>query len=159
MRRLIATEAEIVLAAGSSDRDHWHEADGKLEMVALQGGRSAQYRSPHPSGRVEIAQIGMKTIEERAAHEFAGMAYFSKQGARILRKVYHDCLVTVDGPFHEADSFAHASMTDLLQEVVDRGFAVHGLEVQRARVEIPKQQEVFQIAAADSDGGFGNGRR
>ena len=155
MRRLIATEAEIVLAAGSSDRDHWHEADGKLEMVALQGGRSAQYRSPHPSGRVEIAQIGMKTIEERAAHEFAGMAYFSKQGARILRKVYHDCLATVDGPFHEADSFAQAGVTDLLQEVIDRGFAVHGLEVFQGWMEIHKKEDV-EIATAELSGeGFG----
>ena len=80
------------------------------------------------------------------------MGYFSEEGALILRKVYHDCLATVDGPFHEADSFAHAADTDLLQEIIDRGFAVYGLEVFQGWMEIHKKEDV-EIAAVELSGG------
>lgn len=155
LRRLIVSEADIVLVVDSSYRYHRHEVDKKLDLVISQGKRSTHYRSLHPMKRAKITQIGKNINVERADYEFIGMAYFSEEGARILRKVYHDCLATVDGPFHEADSFDRAGVTDLLQEVIDRGFAVHGLEVFQGWMEIHKNEDV-EIAAVELSGeGFG----
>jgi len=156
LRRLIATEADIMLAVDNSYRYHRHEVDKKLDLVVSRGKRSTHYRSLHPMKRTEITQIGKSINVEKADYEFTGMAYFSEEGARILRKVYHDCLASVDGSFHEADSFAHAGVTDLLQEVIDRGFAVQGLEVYQGWMEIHKKEDV-QIAAAELSGDWFGG--
>lgn len=155
LRRIIAMEADIVLAVDNSYRYHRHEVDKKLDLVVSRGKRAARYRSLHPMRRTEIAQIGKNINVEEADYEFTGIAYFSEEGARTLRKVYHDCLAAVDGPFHEADSFAHAGVTDLLQEVIDRGFTVHGLEVYQGWIEIHRKEDV-EIASAELSGdGFG----
>jgi phosphoenolpyruvate phosphomutase len=151
LRHLIAAEADIVLVVDNSYRYHRHEVDKKLDLVVSRGRRARHYRSLHPIKQIEIMQIGKNINLEKADYEFTGLAYFSEEGARILRKVYHDCLATVNGSFREADSFARAGVTDLLQEVIDRGFAVHGLEVFQGWMEIHKKEDV-DIAAAELSG-------
>jgi phosphoenolpyruvate mutase len=154
LRRLIATEADIVLAVDNSYRYHRHKVDKMLDLVVSRGKRSTHHRSLHPVKRTEITQIGKNINVGKADYEFTGIAYFSQEGARILRKVYHDCLATVDGPLHEADSFARAGVTDLLQEVIDRGFTVQGLEIYQGWMEIHKGEDVEIAAAELSDDGF-----
>lgn len=151
LRRLIATEADIALVVDNSYRYHRHEVDKKLDLVVSRGRRARHYRSLYPMKQTEVVQIGKNINLETADYEFTGIAYFSEEGARILRKVYHDCLRTVDGSFHEADSFAQAGVTDLFQEVIDRGFTVHGLEVFQGWMEIHKKEDV-KIAAAELAG-------
>jgi phosphoenolpyruvate phosphomutase len=151
LRRLIVTEADVVLAVDNTYRYHEHEVDKKLDLVISHGRRSAHYRRLHPARLTRITRIGKNIDVETADYEFVGLAYFSEEGARILRKVYHDCLVTVDGPFHEAESFALAGVTDLLQEVIDRGFVVHGMEFYHGWMEIHKREDV-EIAAVELDG-------
>ena len=155
LRRLIATEADIVLVVDNSYRYHRHEVDKKLDLVVSHGKRSTHYRSLHPMKRTRITRIGKNIGVGRADYEFIGMAYFSEEGARILRKVYHDCLTTVDGPFHESDSFAYAGVTDLLQEVIDRGFTVQGMEVYQGWMEIHKKEDVGIAAAELTRDGLG----
>jgi phosphoenolpyruvate phosphomutase len=66
-----------------------------------------------------------------------GIAFFSAWGAEILKQVYHDSRQKYkDRRFQEAGSFEKASFTDLLQEVIDRGFTVHALEISQGWVEI-----------------------
>jgi phosphoenolpyruvate phosphomutase len=155
LRRLIATEADIVLVVDNSYRYHRHEVDKRLDLVVSRGRRARHYRSLRPMKQTEITQVGKNINVGKADYEFTGLAYFSEEGARILRKVYHDCLATVDGPFHEAGSFAYAGVTDLLQEVIDRGFTVQGMEVYQGWIEIHKEEDV-EIAAAELSGeGFG----
>ena len=56
--------------------------------------------------------------------------YFPEEGARMLRKVYQDCYKAAEeGRFHEAEFLDRAGVTNLIQEVIDRGFTVHGLEI------------------------------
>ncbi|MDY7076362.1 MAG: isocitrate lyase/phosphoenolpyruvate mutase family protein [Chloroflexota bacterium] len=155
LRRLVATEADIVLAVDNSYRYHRHEVDKRLDLVVSHGKHARHYRSLHPMKRTAITQVGKNINVEKADYEFTGIAYFSEEGARILRKVYHDCLATVDGPFHEADSLAQAGVTDLLQEVIDRGFAVHGLEIFQGWIEVHKKEDVDIAAAELSSDEFG----
>jgi phosphoenolpyruvate phosphomutase len=151
LRRLIVAEADVVLAVDNTYRYHKHEVDKKLDLVISRGRRSAHYRRLHPARLTKITRIGKNIDVETADYEFIGLAYFSEEGARILRKVYHDCLATVDGPFHEAESFALAGVTDLLQEVIDRGFVVHGMEFYHGWMEIHKREDI-EIAAVELAG-------
>lgn len=148
LRRLINTRADIALLVDNSYRYHRHEVDKRLDLVVSRAGRASGYRSLHPMKETEVTRIGKGISLETADYEFAGLAYFSEQGAEIVRKVYHDCLRTVEGPFHEAPSFQQAGVTDLLQEVVDRGFSVHAVEVFQGWMEIHREGDV-QIAEAE----------
>ena len=143
LRKLFDSTGDIVLLVDSSYRYHKHEIDKKLDLVISKQQRTSHYyRSLRPMGLVEITHIGKKIDIEVANYEFIGAAYFSEQGARILRKVYQDCQETVHGRFHEAESFDLAADTDLLQEVIDRGFTVHGLEIYQGWMEIHNREDV-----------------
>ena len=70
------------------------------------------------------------------------MAYFSEEGAGILKKVYHDCCQDNVLPFHEAKNFGQATETDLLQEIIERGFKVTGMEVYQGWMEIHNYSDI-----------------
>jgi phosphoenolpyruvate mutase len=150
LRQLLAAESDIVLAVDGSYQYHKHKVDKSLDLVVSRGKRSAHYRSLNPR-RIEITAIGKSISLEKADYEFTGLAFFSAEGAGILRKVYYDCLSTVEGPFHEAKSFDQAGVTDLLQEIVDRGFLVQGTEVYGGWMEIHRREDI-DIAAAELAG-------
>lgn len=142
LRRLIECDEDIVLLVDNSYRYHKHEIDKKLDLVISKKKRSSYYRSLQPMRLTEITRIGKKIDIDIADYEFIGLAYFSEEGAEILRKVYQDCQETVEGQFHEAESFAQAGVTDLLQEVIDRGFTVHGVEVYKGWMEIHNREDI-----------------
>ncbi len=143
LTRLLQAGKDIVLLVDSSYRYHKHEVDKKLDLVAgSEPGRPPARRRLHPGGIRELAAIGKEVDPSRADYEFVGIAYFSPEGARILRQVYRDCSRIVDGFFHEAPSFAMAGVTDLLQEIMDRGFTVHGLEVFKGWIEIHSPEDI-----------------
>ena len=65
-----------------------------------------------------------------------------------MRKIYHDCIKNAKGEFHEAESIDKAGITDLLQEIIDRGFTIHGLEIFKGWMEIHNRQDI-KIAAEE----------
>tara|TARA_B100001964_G_scaffold240658_1_gene310969 strand:+ start:1855 stop:3549 length:1695 start_codon:yes stop_codon:yes gene_type:complete len=143
LRWLIDTENDIVLAVDNSYRYHRHEIDKNLDLVITREGRTGHHRSLRPvKKKVEITQMGKNVIMEKADYEFTGLAYFSEEGARIVHQVYRDCLENVHGSFHEADSFAQATISDFLQEIINRGFSVHGLEVYKGWMEVHNQVDI-----------------
>src|SRR5262249_53567163 len=87
----------------------------------------------------EVAKVG-RSIEggPKAAHgEFIGMAMFTQKGARTLTDVFHQLQETKQkGSFHEAESLRGASVTDLLQELIDRGNDVQAIDVYKGWLEI-----------------------
>lgn len=146
LNNLMATKADILICIDKSYRYHRHEVEKKLDLVVGKRHQSAYHRSLGYRREVEIGEIGKLIQLERAQYEFIGLAYFSEEGARIFRKVYHDCLRTPNGCFHESDSFYQAGITDLLQEVIDRGFSVHGMEVYQGWMEIHNLDDVTLAA-------------
>ena len=135
-RTLIASEGDIVLLVDNSYRYHRHEIDKRLDLVISRKKRSSYYRTLQPSTMTEVTRIGKKIDKNKADFEFFGIAYFSEKGAETIRKVYKDCLENAKGPFHEADSFDMASVTDLIQEAIDREFTVNALEVYKGWIDI-----------------------
>ena len=91
---------------------------------------------------IEVRQIGRKIAKELADHEFIGIAYFSQAVAEMLTRIYDDCELSVKGRFHEAENFSRADVTDFIQEVIDRGLTVNGLEVFKGWMEIHAPEDV-----------------
>ncbi len=83
-----------------------------------------------------VAKVGRTITPSQANGEFVGMAMFTAKGARTLTDCYQQLSETQKGNFHEADSLRHASFTDLVQELIDRGSEVRAIDVYKGWLEI-----------------------
>ena len=64
------------------------------------------------------------------------MAYFSNKGVEILKTIFEELNSKLKNKFQEADSFEMASITDMIQEIIDRGYCVNGMEISQGWREI-----------------------
>ena len=142
LQKLIDSGKDIVLAMDGSYQYHRHEVDKRLDLAVSTNKREVHHRSLQPSSLTEVARIGKNVDRGAADYEFIGVAYFSQRGADSLRNAYSQCLHTMSGAFHEAASFKMASITDLLQELINRDVTVHGLDIHKGWLEIHDQQDV-----------------
>ena len=85
--------------------------------------------------------MGKKLDRDVAQYEFIGIAYFSKRGVEILRDVY-SALRGYGESFQEADSFPMASFTDIIQEIVDRGYSVKALKIYKGWMELHSKKDL-----------------
>ena len=148
LSRLVRGGKDIALGVDKSYTYHKHNIEKKLDMVVSRKGFDQQYRSLRREPVTELVRIGKDIGPDRADFEFIGLSYFSEEGARTLRDVYRDCIDNERGRFHEADSMQRADITDLLQEIMDRGYAVHGIEVFKGWREVHTRQDV-EIAESE----------
>ena len=148
VQKLVDTGEDIVLAMDGSYQYHMHEIDKRLDLAISANRREVHHRSLQPAALTEISRLGKDIDREVADYEFVGIAYFSEQGAKTLLDAYKDCQQTARGAFHEAGSFNMASVTDLLQELINRDVTVHGLEIHKGWLEIHNQHD---IAVAESE--------
>jgi len=142
IRKILDCDADIVLAVDNSYRIQRTDVRKQLDLVVSLQKRSVSYRTLTPTRMVEVRQIGKKIAKEVADNEFVGIAYFSQEIAQFLPRVYDDCRLTTKGRFHEAESFGMASITDFIQELIDREFTVNGLEVFKGWMEIHTPEDV-----------------
>lgn len=77
--------------------------------------------------------------------EFIGLAKFSEKGAEILCRNYHRAKENkwckYEGRFYDATSIEKAYLTDMIQELIFRGYPVHSVDIQNAWVEIDTDQD------------------
>ena len=143
LKRLIENEADIVLLVDDSYTYHKHDIDKKLDLVISKTKPSSFYRTLQPQTMTEITCIGKSIDKNDADFEFIGIAYFSEKGAEILKKVYDDCKkIYKNKPFHEAPSFNKAGVTDMIQEIINRGFKVNALKVYKGWMEIHQEKDI-----------------
>jgi len=84
-----------------------------------------------------VLKIGKNIARSDAHGEYTGLALFSTEGWKLLREVYQSVEAQSRGEsFHEAPSFEKASLTDMLQELIDRGHAVSCVQVSSGWMEI-----------------------
>jgi len=86
----------------------------------------------------QAVRIGQQHIrEDEADYEFIGIAKISGAGSQVFQAIYDDCAAHYGNQaFHEAPTFTQASFTDLLQEMIERGFPVTLMEVNSGWMEI-----------------------
>jgi len=147
LNRLIRSGKDIVLGIDSSYTYHKHETDKKLDLVVSRKRLDGNFRSLRQEPVSDLVKIGKNIDLNRADYEFIGMAYFSEEGSKILRETYKDIAKKSEGPFQEATSFPLASMTDMFQELIDRGFPIHGLKVYKGWREVHTRSDAEAAGA------------
>ena len=89
-----------------------------------------------------ISKIGSKLNPETATHEFIGLAKFTKTGAEQFLQTYEDCVKNYHGKLQEADNINQFKFTDLIQEMIDRGYVANFLEIHKGWLEIHSTEDI-----------------
>ena len=111
-----------------------------------------QGRTDHPVAEAEkalvedgrVIKIGKSTIGAESAYgEFIGMARFSARGAETMKSVYWQAAGKFAGSSfqHEGRPFEKAYLTDILQEMIDRGHTVKSVDIAGGWREIDTLQD------------------
>lgn len=133
VEKLLKSAADISLCIDTSWRsryvDRYQHPIEEAEKVVLKNGK--------------VVKMG-KSINPNEAHgEFMGLAKFSKTGAEILRSNYKIAeKLFSNKPFHEASVFHKAYLTDIIQELIDRGFVVDYTPISNNWIEIDTHEDL-----------------
>jgi len=136
IRRIADCKQDISLVLDNSYRFHKHLIDKELDLVVVKENNNEHYRKMTTLFQNRVLRVGKKIDKNLANYEFIGIIYFSKQGAENLKKVYQDLKTNHKGKFHEAESFETASITDILQHMIDMSFKVSFIEINQGWMEI-----------------------
>ena len=139
--KIINTHYDIVLVVDKTYQYHKHEIDKKLDLILTKNKPNNHVWQLYDDEN-EVIRIGKNIKLEMADFEYIGIAYFSKFGAEILRKVHYDCRKNWKGKFHEAEDYSQADFMDLIQEIINRGFKVNIIEIHKGWIEINNQKDV-----------------
>jgi len=116
-------------------------------------------RVDHPISEAELVfSENRKTVTliskdadfKNAFGEFLGVAYFSRRGAEILKDVFNDLsqyyYANSHQTFHTAKSFEKAYLTDMLQEIINRGYSVDIVQIKGnwTEIDIPRDLTVSE---------------
>ncbi len=142
--QLLARKEDILLVLDNSIQYLEPVADKATDYVISRHRPNRNRRSINFDHQSTIAKIGKKIDPASATHEFIGLAKFSKTGAEQFLQTYHDALKNLEGKVQEAEDISQFRLTDLLQEMIDRGFNIHYLEIHKGWLEIhfPKDIEL-----------------
>jgi len=128
--------------------------------IAVDTGWKMHYkdRLEHPIAEAElvfsedgktVSKIHKNGNHKNARGEFLGLACFSERGAKELKEVFGELLShyekNSDKPFHSARSFKQAYLTDMFQEMVDRGYRVNIVEISGKWAEIDTPEDLRSV--------------
>lgn len=110
--------------------------DKKPDLVITEEESSSSTRKMEPGNFKKIKSIG-KSLESEAGYEFIGMMLFNQEGLAALRNAWVEALQKFNGKkFYESSAPEMASMTDLLQYLMDRGTEVRGFVIEHGWSEL-----------------------
>ncbi|MFX1375590.1 MAG: NTP transferase domain-containing protein [Promethearchaeota archaeon] len=110
-------------------------------------------RSKHPTDEAELAIVEngkiihlSKFYNPDAVHgEFIGLGKFSKKGAEILMRNYnrakYNKTCKFEGRFHDATTMQKAYLTDMLEELIFRGYSMHSVDIKGEWVEMDTDED------------------
>ncbi|MCC7536293.1 MAG: isocitrate lyase/phosphoenolpyruvate mutase family protein [Deltaproteobacteria bacterium] len=121
----------------------------RLDLVELSEVPSSGPRALASDAPLVVARIGHALEPTRAHAEFVGMLVVTERGARLLMDSWARVTERYAGkPFHEASNVERASLTDVLQQLIDEGTAVHAVETFKGWMEIDTFEDYQRAWAA-----------
>lgn len=136
VEQLLNNPADIVLVVDEDWQDYYrgrtkHPIE-EAENVIIENGR--------------IIEIGKHITAEQSHGEFIGMVKFGIRGADIFRKEFQRVKSQHWGrPFQRAAVFEKAYLTDMFQELIDRGFDLCPALIQQNWWEIDTEQDLEKV--------------
>jgi L-glutamine-phosphate cytidylyltransferase len=134
VEKLIRSQGDVALIVDVNWRQHYQGRDlhpiSEAELVKVEKGR--------------VTRIGKEVVKVDEAHgEFIGLAKFTKSAAQAMRTAFHQVAEECPAaPFHHAGCLEKAYMTDMLQELIDRGARVQNVDIKGDWMEIDTPQDL-----------------
>jgi len=129
--KLLQTSADVAVVVDRAFHDAYRAGmvpSGPLDLVVTETPNGRRFVAPEGGSRV--LRIGPEVTAEEAHGEFIGMAMFSARGAEALRAVRAELSTA------RAEGLERASVTHLLQALVDRGHPVIAVDIHKGWMEI-----------------------
>ena len=142
LSKLTECKENIVLVADNSTQYHQPEEGNIHDYIITKNHYKPKRREIRFISENMVTKIGSKINPETATHEFIGLARFSKTGAEQFLETYNDVLENFTGAFQESEDISTLTFTDLIQEMIDRGFAVHYIEIHKGWLEIHNAEHI-----------------
>ncbi|MFX1363507.1 MAG: NTP transferase domain-containing protein [Promethearchaeota archaeon] len=110
-------------------------------------------RTKHPTDEAELVIVEDGKIKhlskfynpDIAYGEFIGLGKFTKKAAEILSRNYnrakYNKTCKFEGRFHDATTMQKAYLTDMLEELIFRGYSMHSVDIQGEWVEMDTEED------------------
>ncbi len=121
-------------------------------------------RTKHPTDEAELAIVEngkvmhlSKFFNPDAAYgEFIGLGKISKTGAEIFTRNYnrakYNKTCKFAGRFHDSTTFEKAYLTDMFEELIDRGYPIYSVDIQEGWVELDTDEDYEYAIQLIKDG-------
>ena len=113
-----------------------------------------QNRTKHPLEEAEkvvirdgkVLKIGKHLTVQEADGEFIGMAKFSEKGAEIFKKEFREVKSAYWGkPFQKASVFERAYLTDMFQELINKGIDIYPVLIKKNWWEMDTAEDLEKV--------------
>jgi choline kinase len=122
----------------------------------LKWGGKYENRTEHPKSQadnviiqnneiVKIKKNILEISENQKNGEFIGIMKFSKKGVKKFVEVFNQLEKDKPSPFHDADIFEKAYLTDMIQELINQKISIQPIIVEGEWYEIDTLQDLKNI--------------
>ncbi len=133
LEKLLRTRADVAVVVDRSFPDTLRAGlampRGPLDLVVTETPPNGRRFVP-PEGGSPVLRIGPEVTPADAHGEFIGMASFSAEGTAALRRIHAELLSA------HAEGLERASLTHVLQALIDRGQAVVAVDIHKGWMEV-----------------------
>jgi len=146
LERLLKSKAIITILVDRTYNREDYRPGQSTDLAVLDGSMGASRRHLGLGWASRVTRIGQEIPPEEATCEFTGLALFNVKGFMLMKDIYKEIKGRAGGgPFHEASSPENASLADVLQEIINQGHEVAGIEISSGWMEIHSLKD-FKLA-------------
>jgi phosphoenolpyruvate phosphomutase len=142
--KLLQTQADVAVVVDRAFHDAYRAGvalpAGPLDLVVTETPPNGR-RFVAPEAGSRVVRIGPEVTPDEAHGEFIGMAMFSAAGAETLRRVHAELVAG------RAEGLERASVTHILQALVDRGNPVVAVDIHKGWMEIDSVDDYRRACA------------
>ncbi|HTE18982.1 MAG TPA: isocitrate lyase/phosphoenolpyruvate mutase family protein [Armatimonadota bacterium] len=153
LEKLLKAEGDINVVVDRAWYDHQRSGIAPErpyeDLVRTERAPSGGYRYLPNQGDSRVLQVGHDLPREECDGEFIGLMMLSSEGCEAVRHAYREaCSSDPEAPYHEAPRLRQAKLTDLLQDLIQRGQTVHAVDTYKGWTEVDSFED-YQRAWAD----------
>lgn len=136
VKKLIESKKDISIVVDTNWQEYYQDRTNhpieEAENVVIKAGK--------------IIKIGKHLSADESQGEFIGMAKFSKSGGEIFKREFQKAKNRYWGkPFQKIETFENAYLTDMFQELIDQGFDIFPVKIQKNWWEIDTAQDLRKV--------------
>ena len=151
LEKLLKAEGDVNVVVDRAWYDHRDSAPERPyeDLVVTERPPSGGYRYLPGQEDSRVLRIGHDLPRPEADGEFVGLMMLSPEGCEAVRQAYAQATERdPEAPYGEAPRLRQAKLTDLLQDLIDGGQAVHAVDIYKGWTEIDTFED-YQRAWAD----------